>query len=212
MADGKGCRCEARGACECGCEADWTPQEVYDLRAKLKHQDERVKELESCLRHEKDGVDVYKQQVQSLEARVKEAESIQDQDTETITTASKKLAACGERIQGLLAQLAEKEKEIEDARNKMVLDLDANKEGLQSLSLLQLVAKALNGIFWRDREIKELKAKLSSPATLGVDVVSTIDNAIRRQGWFSQSRIPTHSDIWETANEIRTALLKKVGE
>lgn len=40
MADGKGCKCGAYGECECGCDADWTPQEVYDLR-------DRVKELQA---------------------------------------------------------------------------------------------------------------------------------------------------------------------
>jgi hypothetical protein len=33
MADGKGCTCAAHSESECGCDADWTPQEVYDLRA-----------------------------------------------------------------------------------------------------------------------------------------------------------------------------------
>jgi hypothetical protein len=32
MADGKGCTCAAHSESECGCDADWTPQEVYDLR------------------------------------------------------------------------------------------------------------------------------------------------------------------------------------
>lgn len=36
MADGKGCKCAAYDQSECGCDADWTPQEVYDLRAELK--------------------------------------------------------------------------------------------------------------------------------------------------------------------------------
>jgi hypothetical protein len=36
MADGKGCRCAASCEWECGCsDVDWTPQEVYDLRAEL---------------------------------------------------------------------------------------------------------------------------------------------------------------------------------
>jgi len=35
MADGNGCRCAAYSESECGCDADWTPQEVYDLRAKI---------------------------------------------------------------------------------------------------------------------------------------------------------------------------------
>lgn len=40
MADGKGCKCAAHSKSECGCDADWTPQEVYDLRA----ENERLKE------------------------------------------------------------------------------------------------------------------------------------------------------------------------
>ena len=40
MADGKGCKCAAHSEAECGCDADWTPQEVYDLR----DENERLKE------------------------------------------------------------------------------------------------------------------------------------------------------------------------
>jgi hypothetical protein len=40
MADGKGCKCAAYSESECACNADWTPQEVYDLRA----ENERLKE------------------------------------------------------------------------------------------------------------------------------------------------------------------------
>jgi len=29
---GQGCECGAYGECECGCGADWTPREVYELR------------------------------------------------------------------------------------------------------------------------------------------------------------------------------------
>lgn len=33
---GKKCRCEARSSYECGCDdVDWTPKEVYELRADL---------------------------------------------------------------------------------------------------------------------------------------------------------------------------------
>jgi len=35
MADGKGCKCAAYSKSECACDADWTPQEVYDLRAEI---------------------------------------------------------------------------------------------------------------------------------------------------------------------------------
>lgn len=36
MADGKGCVCAAYSSSECGCDADWTPQIVYDLRSENK--------------------------------------------------------------------------------------------------------------------------------------------------------------------------------
>jgi hypothetical protein len=35
VSDGKGCRCNAHCEHECCCDADWTPKEVYDLRADL---------------------------------------------------------------------------------------------------------------------------------------------------------------------------------
>lgn len=35
MSDGKNCKCAARSSYECACDADWTPQEVYDLREEL---------------------------------------------------------------------------------------------------------------------------------------------------------------------------------
>jgi len=35
MANGKGCKCAAYSESECDCDADWTPQEVYDLRAEV---------------------------------------------------------------------------------------------------------------------------------------------------------------------------------
>ena len=50
MSDGKGCKCGAYGSNECGCGADWTPQEVYDLR-------ERVRVLEEALKNISDAVD-----------------------------------------------------------------------------------------------------------------------------------------------------------
>jgi hypothetical protein len=33
MSNGKGCQCHAHCEHECCCDADWTPKEVYDLRA-----------------------------------------------------------------------------------------------------------------------------------------------------------------------------------
>jgi hypothetical protein len=32
---GEGCQCSARCSCECGCDVDWTPKEVYELRATI---------------------------------------------------------------------------------------------------------------------------------------------------------------------------------
>jgi len=36
MSDGYGCTCAAYSQSECACDADWTPQEIYDLRDKVK--------------------------------------------------------------------------------------------------------------------------------------------------------------------------------
>ena len=35
MADGEGCTCYAYSASECACDADWTPQIVYDQQAEI---------------------------------------------------------------------------------------------------------------------------------------------------------------------------------
>jgi hypothetical protein len=45
MADGKGCTCAAHSESECGCDADWTPQEVYDLRAENERLREAIRRL-----------------------------------------------------------------------------------------------------------------------------------------------------------------------
>ena len=45
MADGKGCKCAAYSESECGCDADWTPQEVYDLRAENARLKEAIRRL-----------------------------------------------------------------------------------------------------------------------------------------------------------------------
>jgi len=33
--DGQGCVCAAHDQCECACDADWTPREVYELTESL---------------------------------------------------------------------------------------------------------------------------------------------------------------------------------
>ena len=45
MADGKGCKCAAHSESECGCDADWTPQEVYDLLAEIERLKEAIRRL-----------------------------------------------------------------------------------------------------------------------------------------------------------------------
>jgi len=35
VSNGNGCKCNAHCEHECCCDADWTPKEVYDLRADL---------------------------------------------------------------------------------------------------------------------------------------------------------------------------------
>ncbi len=35
---GKGCLCHAHSEAECGCDVDWTPREVYELREECMEQ------------------------------------------------------------------------------------------------------------------------------------------------------------------------------
>lgn len=80
MADGKDCKCSAHGECECGCGADWTPQEIYDLRSKLKEAENTISEAHAILdgdeskiiRNVKDGyLDGRPDRVLTLAERVK---------------------------------------------------------------------------------------------------------------------------------------------
>jgi hypothetical protein len=43
---GQDCHCEARSSYECGCDADWTPTEVYKLREDAKQLADRLTALE----------------------------------------------------------------------------------------------------------------------------------------------------------------------
>jgi hypothetical protein len=43
---GQDCDCEARSSYECGCDADWTPVEVYQLREDAKQLADRLTALE----------------------------------------------------------------------------------------------------------------------------------------------------------------------
>jgi hypothetical protein len=43
---GQDCDCEARSSYECGCDADWTPVEVYKLREDAKQLADRLTALE----------------------------------------------------------------------------------------------------------------------------------------------------------------------
>ena len=41
MSDGRGCWCCAAGPFECVCDADWTPQEIYDQQKRITEQENR---------------------------------------------------------------------------------------------------------------------------------------------------------------------------
>lgn len=57
MADGKGCICNAWNSNECACDADWTPQEVIDLREENKALKERIKQLGKMYKQKAKHVD-----------------------------------------------------------------------------------------------------------------------------------------------------------
>jgi hypothetical protein len=42
---GEGCLCHAHSEAECGCDVDWTPREVYELREQRDRLAEALREL-----------------------------------------------------------------------------------------------------------------------------------------------------------------------
>lgn len=46
--DGVDCKCAASSYHDCGCGADWTPSEVYELREKLKVAREELSKEFTC--------------------------------------------------------------------------------------------------------------------------------------------------------------------
>jgi len=51
---GEGCECSARCSCECVCDVDWTPREIYKLRAE---RDRLTEALFMCRRELVDVLD-----------------------------------------------------------------------------------------------------------------------------------------------------------
>ena len=89
MSDGQGCKCAAYAENECACDADWTPKELIEARAKIKELEaafhdrvlcielqvedkrllnERIKELEAELAHHTEKETALFKQVLLLEA------------------------------------------------------------------------------------------------------------------------------------------------
>ena len=63
MSDGRGCWCCAAGPFECICEADWTPQEIYD-------QQKRIAELEPDKIEPRDNILFLRKRIAKLEAAI----------------------------------------------------------------------------------------------------------------------------------------------
>ena len=49
MSNGQGCTCNAWSENECACGADWTPQEVYALRAENNRLKDELKSIDGAL-------------------------------------------------------------------------------------------------------------------------------------------------------------------
>lgn len=45
---GEGCLCHAHSESECGCDVDWTPREVYELREQRDRLAEALREIADC--------------------------------------------------------------------------------------------------------------------------------------------------------------------
>lgn len=57
MADGIGCTCHAYYSSECACDADWTPQELIDLRKENERLKEKLRQLSRAFRQKAKHVD-----------------------------------------------------------------------------------------------------------------------------------------------------------
>jgi hypothetical protein len=55
--EGKGCTCSAWNSDECGCNADWTDPEVYELRDRVAELEAKTKDLLGAAR----GLDTYRE-------------------------------------------------------------------------------------------------------------------------------------------------------
>lgn len=123
------------------------------------------------------------------EAKLKEAE-------EALSGRTVSCSNCNE----MAKRLSQAEAEIVEAKDELVLHLDDLEENLEGLNLLQLIAKALNGIFWRDKEIVELKHSLSHL----MDVAGKVKKALNLYPQFSEKYV----DVKYSENCFREMVAK----
>jgi len=57
---GEGCLCHAHSEAECGCDVDWTPREVYELREQRDRLAEALMEARYAMFEAKQWIDVAK--------------------------------------------------------------------------------------------------------------------------------------------------------
>jgi hypothetical protein len=118
---GQNCDCEARSSYECGCDADWTPVEVYKLREDAKQLADRLTALElhstsELARLEKERDDALSQIVQA-ECRAERF----CQERDELIDKNKKL---NEEVDDLIRQrpllIEDFKRERDEARNAIV--------------------------------------------------------------------------------------------
>ena len=60
MSDGRGCWCCAAGPFECVCDADWTPQEIYDQQKRIAELEAQIGDLLERYEKAKDRAESYR--------------------------------------------------------------------------------------------------------------------------------------------------------
>jgi hypothetical protein len=65
---GEGCECLAHSEAECGCDADWTPREVYELR---EQRDRLAEALELLVTTDHESKEAFIERVKQTLAAVK---------------------------------------------------------------------------------------------------------------------------------------------
>ena len=121
---GEGCECHAHGEAECGCDANWTPREVYELR---EQRDRLAEALELLVTTDHESKEAFIERVkQSLAAVKSESANINtksesaDIECQECLDQSRLLGMSAERECALLGKIDRIERERDEYKGILI--------------------------------------------------------------------------------------------